>query len=129
MVVVNLNPHPVRLRLRVVNTAAEPDPTDIVVEPRRGSDGKSSPARVSTTPGKPLAPIEGVAVFGRTIYGAVEGLPAPEPGTIFIVSALVAGRPEVAGRDDVFVPGTGPRDGAVRDANGQIYAVTRLVQA
>ena len=30
--------------------------------------------------------------------------------------------------DRVVAPGTGPRDGAVRDATGQIAAVTRLVR-
>ena len=70
-----------------------------------------------------------MAAFDRTSYGAVEGLPDPQPDTIYLVSALIAGRPEVAGRDDVFVPGTGPKDGTVRDANGQVYAVTRIVKA
>lgn len=126
---VNLNPHPMRLRVNAANTAAEPDPADILVEARKGPDGKSAPARVSTTPGGALAPIGGMPTFDRTHYGAVEGLPEPQPGTIYLVSALIAGRPEVAGRDDVFVPGTGPKDGTVRDANGQVYAVTRIVKA
>ncbi len=126
---VNLNPHPMRLRLNVANLAAEPDSTDIVVEPRRGADGKPQPARVSTTPGGSLVPIDGMAAFDRTAYGAVDGLPEPQPDTIYLVSALIAGRPEIAGRDDVFVPGTGPKDGTVRDANGHVYAVTRIIKA
>ena len=125
----NLNPHPLRLRVNAANTSAEPDETDIVVPPRLGADGKPAPARVSTTPGGALPPIGGVPAFDRTAYGAVEGLPAPEADTIYLVSALVGGRPEVADRQDVFVPGTGPRDGVVRDAQGQVYAVTRLVRA
>lgn len=126
---INLNPHPMRLRVNAANVAAEPDPDDIVVEPRKGSDGKPMPARVSTTPGGALAPIGGMAAFDRTHYGAVEGLPEPQPDTVYLVSALIAGRPEIAGRDDVFVPGTGPKDGTVRDGNGQVYAVTRIVKA
>ena len=126
---VNLNPHALRLRINTANAAAEPDPTDIVVEARKGEDGKPMPARVATTPGSALAPIGGVAAFGATVYGAVEGLPDPQPDAIYLVSALIAGRPEVAGRDDVFVPGTGPKDGTVRDAAGQVYAVTRIVKA
>lgn len=126
---INLNPHPMRLRLNTANTAAEPDTSDIVVEARKSPDGKPMPARVSTTAGGVLAPIGGMAAYDRTTYGAVEGLPEPQPDTIYLVSALIAGRPEVAGRDDVFVPGTGPKDGTVRDANGQVYAVTRIVKA
>ena len=126
---VNLNPHPMCLRVNAANTTPELDATDIVVAPRMGKDGKPTPARVSTTAGGPLGAIEGVPTFGRTVYGKVEGLPEPEPDTIYLVSALVGGRPEIQGRDDVFIPGTGPKDGAVRTAEGQIYAVTRLVQA
>lgn len=123
----NLNPHAIRLRVNTANTTAEPDATDIVVEPRKGADGKSNPARVSTTPGGPIGDADGVALFGATKFGEVEGLPDPEVGTIYIVSGMVAGR--VVGRDDVFCPGTGPKDNTVRTAEGQIYAVTRLVQA
>lgn len=126
---INLTPHPMRLRTNVANTAAEPDATDIVVEARKSTDGKPMPARVSTTSGGSLAPIGGMAAYDRTTYGAVEGLPESQPDTIYLVSALIAGRPEIAGRDDVFVPGTGPKDGTVRDANGQVYAVTRIVKA
>jgi hypothetical protein len=126
---VNLCPHALRLRVNVANTAAVHDDTDVVVQPRLGADGKSDAARVSTTPGGLIGDFGGIAAFGRTTYGAVEGLPDPEENTIYLVSALVGGRPEVASRDDVFIPGTGPKDGAVRDERGQIYAVTRLVQA
>ena len=125
---INLCPHALRLRVNATCLVAEAYPTDIVVEPRK-ADGKPSPARVSSTPGGKLDDIDGVATYGPTAFGVVEGLPAPEQDTIYLGSALVAGRPEVAGRNDVFVPGTGPKDGAVRSADGQIYAVTRLVQA
>lgn len=47
-----------------------------------------------------------------TAFGAVEGLPAPEAGTIFVVSALVAGAAK--GREDVVSPGE-----LVRGADGQ----------
>ena len=116
------------LRINVTNTAAEPDAGDIVVQPRRGEDGPA-PARVATVPGQLTGDLGGVPAYGRTTFGAVEGLPAPETDTIYLVSALVGGRPEVADREDVFVPGTGPKDGAVRTVEGQIYAVTRLIRA
>ena len=117
---INLTPHAVRLRTDAANTAPTAAESDIII-------ASSGVARVATTPGKEIGSADGVALYGRTVFGEVEGLPAPAPGTIFIVSALVAGR--VTGRDDVFAPGTGPKDGAVRDEKGQIYAVTRLVQA
>lgn len=124
---INLMPHAVRLRRNTANTAAEPDELDIVVEPRRDVDGKPAPARVPSTPSGQLPDLGGIAAFDRTQYGAVEGLPEPSDGTIHLVSIMFAGR--VGDRDDVFIPGTGPRDGTVRDAAGQVYAVTRLVKA
>ena len=54
---------------------------------------------------------DGVPVTA-TEYGEVEGLPAPEEGTIFIVSSLVAGR--CKDRDDVFIPNESVRDGEGR---------------
>jgi hypothetical protein len=48
----------------------------------------------------------------RTSYGAVEGLPAPEPGTLYIVSLAV--RAACPGRMDLASPGE-----LVRDAAGQ----------
>lgn len=44
-----------------------------------------------------------------------------------IVSGLVLAA--CAGRTDVFGPGTGPKDGALRDSKNQIVAVTRLIAA
>ena len=126
---VNLNPHPMVLRINATNTAAEPDDGDIVVQPRRGEDGKPAPARVATVPGQLTGDLGGLPAYGRTTFGVVEGLPAHEADTIYLVSALIGGRPEVIDRDDMFVPGTGPKDGAVRTVEGQIYAVTRLIRA
>jgi hypothetical protein len=119
---VNLTPHPIRLRVVSSDTGPEAREDDIVVLPDpRGA------ARVSSTPGALLGELEGVALFGATSFGEVIGLPEPEDGTIYIVSALVGG--QVAGRDDVVQPGTGPADGTVRNAAGHIFAVTRLIRA
>ncbi len=77
----------------------------------------------------------GTVVFGETTipvvqntYGAVEGLPGPEPGTVYLVSSLVLGALEAQGiyREDVFAPDTGPQ-GAIRGPDGQIRGVKRLV--
>ena len=80
-------------------------------------------ARVASKPG---SQIDG-PFFSAPTWGEVEGLPAPQEGTVFVVSALVAAR--CIGRADVFSPGTGPADGAIRDEKGQIKAVTRFIQA
>jgi hypothetical protein len=60
-----------------------------------------------------------------TTYGDVTGLPPEEPGTFYIVSALVAQAAWAAGRLDVLAPDTGA--GALRDQEGKIVGVTRLI--
>lgn len=110
---INLTPHP------------------IVLRPTEGEDVTVSPsgtvARVSSTPGALEDRGLPVPVASATEYGEIEGLPAPEAGTVYIVSGLVLSR--AIGREDVFGPGTGPQDGAVRDDQGRIVAVTRLIAA
>ena len=62
---------------------------------------------------------EGEIPITTNEYGEVEGLPEPETDTIFIVSALVAGR--VPTREDVFIPNE-----AVRNEKGQIVGCKSL---
>ena len=58
----------------------------------------------------------------RTQFGAVSGLPEPEPGTIYVVSVVVASA--LAGsRDDVYVT-----DDAVRDADGRVIGCRALAR-
>jgi len=66
--------------------------------------------------------IDGIPVV-KNVYGEVTGLPEPTEDTIYIVSGLVLSR--VKGRKDVFAPDTGAT--AIRNTEGQIEAVTRLV--
>jgi hypothetical protein len=47
--------------------------------------------------------------------GAVTGLPAPRPGTIYIVSAIAGAACKTAGRTDVVLV-----DDAVRDSEGRV---------
>ena len=61
-------------------------------------------------------------IVART-FGEVENLPAPEPGTIYLVSSLVLAA--VPNRTDVFAPDTG--DTAERNDKGQIVSVCRLI--
>ena len=111
MKLINLTPHDLTLR--------GPDGSDVIVP-------SSGVARVRTTPGE-LVEVPGIPVpiALPTLWGEIEGLPAPQADTIVVVSALVAER---ARRSDVVSPGTGPADGAIRDADGRIVAVTRLIR-
>lgn len=110
MNIVNLTPHPVTLR-----NAAGVDT----------SIPSSGLCRVDSSPGVKMPVSNGPCDFySATSFGAVSGLPDPMDGTIYIVSMLVAG---LVRRPDVFSPGTGPNDGAVRNDKGQIAAVTRLI--
>lgn len=87
----------------------------------------SGVARVASQPGDLQLILPKGYLYSAPTWGQIEGLPAPEEGTMYIVSALVASR--AVGRPDVCSPGTGPSDGAIRDDKGQIKAVTRLIQA
>ncbi len=113
MNIINLTPHAIVLR-----TA---EGLDVVLPP------SVKAARVTSIPGDLRDAGLPVPVQGSPAYGPVEGLPAPEEGTAFVVSGLVLSR--CAGRVDVFGPGTGPEDGAVRDEKNRIIAVTRLIAA
>jgi len=104
-------------------------PHQIVIETIYGSRmvlPSEGVARVASKPGECLGNEDYVALYSSPSYGQVEGLPPPQDYTCYIVSAMVAAR--CVGRCDVFSPGTGPNDGAIR-GNGQIVAVTRLIQA
>jgi len=117
MNLVNLTPHPIDL--------FTPEGERITI-PTSGTV-----TRVATTPGT-LRSIEGVPVpvADPPTYGQVEVLPRPVEGTMYIVSSMVASALETQGirRDDLLVPGTGPSDGVVRDAEGRIVGVSRLVR-
>lgn len=120
MRLVNLTPHTIRIR-----TAS-----GSVVIP---SSGVARVAQLSTKQVGELfvdADDQVVPFVAAPRYGAVEGLPVDSPGISYLVSALVLQAVVAAGgRADVFAPDTSPNGGAIRNAAGQIEAVTRLVQA
>jgi hypothetical protein len=62
--------------------------------------------------------------FCRQQFGEGEGLPAPQPNTLYIVSALVFGATE---RADVIAPATGHPD-VVRNDKGHIVSVPAFVK-
>lgn len=110
---VNLTPHPVTLKV---------GDQEIVIQPTKPS------ARVST-----IENVVGTVNYENldipiveSGYGDVMDLPEPAEDTIYITSLIVAQRAVAAGRLDVVAPDTGST--AVRDAQGKILAVTRLVR-
>lgn len=120
---VNLTPHTIRIRSNFLTEH------QIEVEP------SGTIARISTSQsefqrlinfGNDESPENWIQVYGAPTYGDPEGLPDPEEGTAYLVSALFIGR--VGTRTDVYCPGTGPNDNCIRDDKGQIIAVTRLIK-
>lgn len=107
---INLTPHALTLRSATGDTVLPPSGTVARVS--------ASPGALEDVPGIP------VPVARPDAFGSVEGLPEPEEGVFFIVSAMVGAH--VHNRPDVLTPGTGPRDGAIRNDKGHIVAVTRL---
>lgn len=85
--------------------------------------GKS--ARV-TTDQTVVGSVVGVDIV-RTVFGDVDGLPDPQPDTVYIVSTLVlqALKANDIQRDDVVAPDTSPAS-VVRNADGQIIGVKRF---
>lgn len=67
-------------------------------------------------------------VASPSVCTEIVDLPDAAPETIIIVSGMVGGALALSGRRDVFIPGTGPNDGAVRNNAGQIIGVTRLIR-
>ena len=67
----------------------------------------------------PAGEFEGIPL-ARTAFGAVEGLPGPVEGVVYVVSALV--RSAVPGRCDVTSPGD-----LVRDSEGRVVGCRGLV--
>ena len=64
--------------------------------------------------------VDGIAVpITHSVYGDVENLPPQTPGTIYVVSSLVAQR--VLYRADVFIPNE-----SVRDSQGRIIGCKSL---
>jgi len=108
MKIINLTPHSINF----VDASGAPL---VTIEPS-GQLARVTAKTVNTgevTVGDVTLPVTG------TSYGTVEGLPAPEEGTIYVVSSLVASR--VPGRLDVFIPNE-----SVRDDSGRIIGCKSL---
>ena len=106
MKIVSLLPHEIVVRL---------DGRDIVIPP------SGQVARVAATT-REVATVGEIPIVA-TEFGEITGLPAPQPGVLYLGSTLLAQAAARLGRTDVVSPDTGPT--AIR-ANGQIVAVTRF---
>ena len=106
MKVINLTPHAITFFQKNLE---EQTMSEILTVQPSGQVARVTAKTVVIHEGLPGLPIPVTA----TEYGEVEGLPAPEEGTIYIVSSLVAQR--CRDRDDVFIPNE-----SVRDADGRL---------
>ncbi|MEO0132715.1 MAG: hypothetical protein ABIK73_07295 [candidate division WOR-3 bacterium] len=106
---INLTPHGVKIIL--------PDGQELQLPP----SGVVARCSESYTE---VGTLNGVPVVQRKL-GEVQGLPAPNDDTIYIVSSLVLSA--CKGRKDVFAPDTGAT--ALRNEAGQIIGVRRLIAA
>jgi hypothetical protein len=105
---VNLTPHPITIRKDGVDTTFQPS-------------GKV--ARVNEMANDVEREIDGIPILRKSKFTDIIDLPEAEDGTAFIVSGMVADR---ISRSDVFAPGTGPKDEAIRNDKGHIIAVKFL---
>ena len=76
------------------------------------------PIQVGSDPPTPVEVLDEPSMPRRV------ALPSPRPGVAYLVSARVA--EACPGRADLLTPATGPGEGALRDTQGRVTAVTRL---
>jgi len=118
MTFVNLTPHAIKVcATQTVNTATS-GVQNIIDVPEKVFPPSGVVARCSEL-STPAFIVDDVDII-RKVFGAVTGLPEPEPGTWFIVSMLV--RAACPNRTDLLSPGD-----LVRDAAGQIIGCKNLV--
>lgn len=106
MTIINLTPH-------AINFLREDNSVLATIEPS-GTIARASQTREA------VGEVNGIVV-NQCSYGSVTGLPDPQDGTIYLVSALTAQAcPE---RSDVFIT-----DDAVRDENGRIIGCRAIAR-
>ena len=109
---VNLTPHTINL------VVGDKNPTTLNIPPS-GMLARVEEARVLLRMEEHLinGEVVGVPIIAKK-FGEVYGLPNPEAGTIYIVSALVA---TAAKRDDTMCPGD-----PIRDTEGRVIGCAAL---
>lgn len=106
MNIINCTPH-------AINFLREDNSVLTTIEPS-GTIARASQTREA------VGKVNGIVV-NQCSYGSVTGLPDPQDGTIYLVSALTAQAcPE---RSDVFIT-----DDAVRDENGRIIGCRAIAR-
>jgi len=107
--IVNLTPHALNLM------PEGPDGPTVTIPPS-GIVARCTTSRVQVG----TITVDNITIpVNRTQFGAVTGLPDPQPDTIYIVSAVVA--QAVPDQPDVFIV-----DDAVRDKQGRIIGARAL---
>ena len=112
---INLTPHTVRLNNGREFPASGQVARVKVTHKLAGwlSDGPDGPVELDDDFFSEAVPLY------RPAFGQIEGLPAPEPGTVYVVSGMVAAA--CRDRNDVVCPATGHPETVRRD--GQIWSV------
>lgn len=98
---INVTPHVLRIRMNSDNRVAEPDMSDIVLEP------SGAIARVSSI-NAVVDEINGIPVV-KAEFGEIFGLPDPADDIIYVASMLAAQKAALDGRTDVISPNTAPK--------------------
>ena len=110
LTIINLTPHTIKL-----NSGKEFPPSGMVT--------RVSAQFSRLTPQELLN--EGIYIYSVE-YGEIEGLPEPEEGKLFIVSAMVLEAGRKIGRNDLVAPATGHPE-AIRNEQGQIVSVPGFI--
>lgn len=110
IVIKNLTPHTIKL-----NSGKEFPPSGQLARVSAKFTNVTSPELLR----------EGIYVY-KVEYGEIEGLPEPEEGKLFIVSAMVLEAGRKIGRNDLVAPATGHPE-AIRNEQGQIVSVPGFV--
>jgi hypothetical protein len=113
MTILNLTPHTINI-------------VDESGAPMAAYEPSGTVARVDVRPGAPAGgyPFPCPVMTSDATVGVV-GLPEPADGVFYLVSGFVGAA--VSGtRPDVLVPGTGPKDNALRNEKGHIVGVRCL---
>ena len=110
LTIINLTPHTIKL-----NSGKEFPPSGMVARVSAKFSNVTSPELLR----------EEIYVY-RVEYGEIEGLPEPEEGKLYIVSAMVLEAGKRIGRNDLLAPATGHPE-TVRNEQGQIVSVPGFV--
>jgi len=112
--IINVTPHAIRIRVNADNKTAQPDPTDIVLQPS-GTIARVSVQSVQS------GDVNGLPIMS-SVFGDPVDLPDPQDDTIFVGSMPLAQKAAAMGRTDVVSPNTAPKQD-IRDDAGRTFAV------